>query len=158
MRENLLSLIRERTAKVLLAVQRLKEKFSDVNFLAAKNSEQIPKRGFLNQEETISYNFHGIGCLIDFGGDEINFDFDFNSGNHTGFNVWHVLEFLNSHKTQFPDLVGLKPKNIQTLLDELEKEKIIRAIKQNDFSTLYYLNDELAEKSEEKVGVELALS
>ncbi|MCY7377571.1 MAG: hypothetical protein LH472_16560, partial [Pyrinomonadaceae bacterium] len=90
MKDILLNLIRERTNKVLLATAMLREKFGDVKFVAVnKGSERVPKRGFLDAAETVSYNLHGRGIGVDFGGERIDFDFNFNAKNltenHTGF-------------------------------------------------------------------------
>ena len=159
MREVLLNLIRERTNKVSLAVEMLKEKFGDVKFVAAnKGSGQVPKRGFLDAAETVSYNLHGAGIRVDFGSEEINFDFNFGNKveNHTGFNRWRLNEFLTAHRTEFSELADSSIENIQSLLIKLESENRIRF---DEKENLYYLPDDRNEKSKSEMReVELALS
>ena len=125
MKEDLLNLIRERTNKVLLAVEMLKRKFGDINFVAAKNSGQVPKKGFLDAAETVFYNLHGRGADIDFGNDKIEFDFNFNTENHPGFNHWWLNAYLSRHQAEFNELADLSIEEIQSLLVELERENRI---------------------------------
>lgn len=156
MKESLLNLIRERTNQVSLAEDLLKKKFGDINFIAAKNAGQIPKRGFLDAAETISYNLHGRGCDVDFGGERIEFDFNFVTSNHTGFNFWWLQAFLNRHQEKFKELADLSIENIQSLLIELERENQIRF---DETTNLYFLPEEFNFKTEAKTtNLELALS
>jgi hypothetical protein len=156
MKENLLNLIRERTNKVALAVEMLKEKYGDIKFVAAnKDSEQVPKKGFLDTAKTVPYNLHGKGIDVDFGGERIEFDFNFNTENHTGFNRWWLNAFLSRHKTEFYELADLSIEDIQSLLVELERENQIRFDKAEN---LYYLPDESNNEAESKARqTELAL-
>lgn len=156
MKEDLLNIIRERTDKVLLAVEMFKGKFGDINFVAAKNSGQVPKKGFLDAAETVFYNLHGRGADVDFGGDKIEFDFNFNTENHTGFNHWWLNAFLSRHQTEFNELADLSIENIQSLLVELERENRIRF---DEAENLYYLPDDLKSEAKSKAReIELALS
>lgn len=156
MKEDLLNLIRERTNKVLLAVEMLKRKFGDINFVAAKNSGQVPKKGFLDAAETVFYNLHGGGADVDFGGDKIEFDFNFNTENHTGFNHWWLNAFASRHKTAFNESADLSIEDIQSLLVELERENRIRF---DEVENLYYLPDDLKSTVKSKAReIELALS
>ena len=157
MKEDLLNLIRERTNKVLLAVEMLKEKFGDVKFAAAnKGSGQVPKKGFLDRAETVSYNLHGSGADVDFGGERIEFDFNFNTENHTGFNHWRLNAFLSRHQTEFNELADLSIENIQALLIELERDNRIRF---DAAENLYYLPDDSKNADKPKAReIQLALS
>ena len=161
MKEVLLNLIRERTNKVSLATEMIREKFGDVKIAVINRfNDRVPKRGFLDAAESVSYNFHGRGISVDFGGEEINFDFNFNTDNraenHTGFDRWRLNEFLSGHQTEFAELTGLSIENIQSLLTELECENLIKFDKKEN---LYYLTDISIEKSKSKTrAVELALS
>jgi hypothetical protein len=157
MKEDLLNLIRERTNKVLLAVEMLKKKFGDIKFAAAnKGSGQVPKKGFLDRAETTSYNLHGSGADVIFGSEKIEFDFNFNTDNHTGFNSWRLNAFLSRQRMEFNELADLSIENIQSLLIELERENQIRF---DAAENLYYLPDDLnsADKSKAR-KIELALS
>lgn len=156
MKDDLLNLIRERTNKVILAVELLKDKFGDINFIAAKNGGQIQKKGFLDAEEIVSYNLHGKGCDVDFSNEKIEFDFNFLNENHTGFNEHWLKAFLNRHQFEFKQLKKLSVENLRQMLTELEREKRIRFEKTEN---LYYLTDfvEIKNKSEIKKR-ELAVS
>lgn len=133
-----------------------RKKFGDVKFVAAnKGSEQVPKRGFLDAAETVSYNLHGRGVDVDFGGERIEFDFNFNSENHMGFNRWWLNAFLSRHKTEFNELADVSIGKIQSLLIELERENRIRF---DEAENLYYLPDNLKSEAELKAReIELAL-
>ena len=161
MKEVLLNLIRERTNKVSLATEMIREKFGDVKIAVINRfNDRVPKRGFLDAAENVSYNFHGRGISVDFGGEEINFDFNFTADgraeNHTGFNLWRLNEFLRGHQPKFAELTDLSTENIQLLLAELERENRINF---DEKENLYYLPDNLNEKSKSETrAVELALS
>ena len=156
MKEILLNLIRGRTEKVTLAVELLKEKFGDINFIAAKNTGQIPKKGFLDAAEIVSYNLHGRGCDVDFGGERIEFDFDYATENHTGFNVGWLKAFLNRHQADFKEIADLSMDNLQTLLVGLENDN---RIKFDEEKNLYFLADDFRTQGELKARkTELALT
>ena len=149
----MLNLIRERTAKVSLALELLKEKFGDINFIAAKNSGQIPKKGFLNAAKTVSYNLHGRGCDVDFGGERIGFDFNVTE-NHLGFDHWRLNAFLHQHQTKFKQLAGLSIKDLQLCLGELERENRIIF---DAATNLYFLPEDVQIGTNPKVSeMELA--
>lgn len=78
----------------------LEQKFGKVNFISAKNSEEVPKRGFFDDEQKERYNLHGTGITVDFEDISIVFDFDFHTHNHFGFNAWQLERFtkLNPRK------------------------------------------------------------
>ena len=154
--KDLLNIIRERTNKVLLAVEMLKRKFGDINFVAAKNSGQVPKKGFLDAAETVFYNLHGRGADVDFGDERIEFDFNFNTENHTGFNPWWLNACLSRHRAEFNESADLSIEDIQSLLVELERENRIRF---DEAENLYYLPDDLKNEAKSKARkIELALS
>jgi hypothetical protein len=157
MKEVLLNLIRERTNKVLLAVQMLEEKFGDVKLVVAnKGSEQVPKKGFLDAAKTVSYNLHGRGIDVDFGGERIEFDFNFKTDDHTGFNQWRLNAFLIRHRAEFSELAKLSIENIQNLLLELKNKNQLNF---DETENLYYLPDDLKGKVRSKArNIELALS
>ena len=149
MKEILLNLIWERTAKVSLALEMLREKFGDINFIAAKNSEQIPKKSFLNAVQTVSYNLHGRGCDIDFGGERIEFDFNFATRNHLGFDRWWLNAFLNRHQADYRELADLSVEDLQFLLVELERENRIVFDKETN---LFFLPDDVQIEANPKVS------
>ena len=56
---------------------------------------RIPKKGWLDDEKTISYDFHGLGCSVMFG--EVDVDFDIGPGGRIdGFNAWRLSLFAQS--------------------------------------------------------------
>jgi hypothetical protein len=149
MKEILLNLIRERTSKVSLALELLKEKFGDINFIAAKNGGQIPKTGFLDAAQTVSYNLHGKGCDVDFGGERIEFDFNFATRNHSGFDRWRLNAFLRRHRAEYKELADLSAEDLQVLLVELERENRIVF---DETANLFFLPDGANIKAEPKVS------
>lgn len=153
MKDILLSLIRERNQMVLAAVQLLKDKFGDINFIAAKNAGQIPKRGFLDKAEIIAYNLHGRGCDVMFGDERIEFDFDFNKANRLGFNFWWLKAFI-SRREAFSELAGLSNEEFQELLLDLENENLIEF---DELTNFYYLSENSNfQIKQKKAEVELA--
>ena len=123
----------EIVAKVL---NLLEEKFGKINYILAKNTEQVPKRGFLDNDEMIRYNLHGAGITVDFEDVSIVFDFDFNSNNHFGFNAWQLERFTKLNPEKYPELSKLDYDELQTkfqtVLDELESEGKLEFNQQKD--------------------------
>ncbi len=158
MKEVLLNLIRERTNKVSLAVEMLKEKFGDVKLAVVNRfNDRVPKKGFLDVAQTVSYNFHGRGISVNFGDEEINFDFNFSNRrteHHAGFNRWRVNEFLDHHKAEFSELTHLSIEEIQNLLEELVTENQVVFDKTEN---LYYLSDDSEKESKLQIQ-EVALT
>lgn len=55
----------------------------------------VPARGWLDEAKAIFYRFHGIGCCVEFG--SINVDFDFGpGGRHDGFDAWRLSRFAQT--------------------------------------------------------------
>ncbi len=152
MKEVLLNLIRERTNKVSLATEMIREKFGDVKFAVMNRfGDRIPKRGFLDAAESVSYNFHGRGVRVNFGDEEINFDFNFSNRraeNHAGFNHWRVEEFLSDHRAEYEELNDLSIEEIQSLLENLALENRIVF---DETENLYYLPNDLKKEIENKI-------
>ena len=109
MKQRLKQLIAEYVELVQRAHNLFAGKYSYGNLLVAYREKQIPKSGFLDTEKKIAYNFHGIGCRIDFDGVEINFDFG-PGGRHDGFDVWRLYSFAESSDrySEFGDMETLR--------------------------------------------------
>jgi hypothetical protein len=113
----------ETVARVLNS---LEQNFGKINYISAKNSEEVPKRGFLDDEQKDRYNLHGIGITVDFQDVSIVFDFDFHSNNHFGFNAWQLERFTKINQQRYSELSGMEygklVESFQSLLTELEKK------------------------------------
>lgn len=59
----------------------------------AKNN--IPQVGKLS--DTVGYQFHGIGCYLDYGAYYVNFDFGDNQ-RYDGFDLWRITRYTEEKK------------------------------------------------------------
>jgi hypothetical protein len=64
----------------------------DDDLLKAWMHRKVPQRGWLDDERSVSYFFHGIGCRVEFGLVEVDFDFG-RRGRHDGFDAWRLARF-----------------------------------------------------------------
>lgn len=114
---------------VVRTLELLEDNFGKVNYILAKGSEEIPKRGFLDKENKIPYNLHGVGITVDYEDVSIVFDFDFHSNNHLGFNAWQLERFtkINSQKYSEPSELdyGRLEAEFQNALNDLERQNKI---------------------------------
>lgn len=79
------------------------EMLGDESPLRSWRAGTLPKRGALDSDRKIYYSFHGVGCLVEFG--EIEVDFDFGpSGEVGGFDIWRLQRFLESNQEGFPGI------------------------------------------------------
>ncbi|MDJ1499469.1 DUF6896 domain-containing protein [Xanthocytophaga agilis] len=94
----ILTLIEDYSAKVYKATDLLLAAFGDINFIYAKNQELIPRKGFLDENQSIRFAFSATGCLVEGQEGIINFDLNFINGKynqrHDGFSVWRLYGLL----------------------------------------------------------------
>lgn len=101
-------------------------------------------RGYLDDEQTIKYEFHGIGCKVKFeNGEEVDFDFGFTfDGNARGdgFHKGIINYISNNEKNREKYQVFNSYKEIDRIVDEfVETGEIIKSPMQE----LYYLPEDL---------------
>ena len=141
MNPKLHEILNEYLMTVVRVLNSLEQKFGKINYTSAKNSEEVPKRGFFDNEQNERYNLHGVGVTVDFQDVSIVFDFDFQSNNHFGFNAWQLERFTKINPKQFPEFNGIQygelEKSFQNLLAELEYKDEIEF---NQIKNRYYPN------------------
>lgn len=145
MKKELLKLIIDRKASIQRVIDLLEQNWGKINWAANRGNEDlttglIPKRGFLDKDQKIRYNFHGAGILVVFEDESVNFNFnfcsfDYSEADHTGINYDRVFEYLHFHKGKYSELEKFysservfyeeKVRKIQYLLKELELENVI---------------------------------
>jgi hypothetical protein len=118
----------------LLQVKRAVELFDKqlgvIAPLSAWHTNQIPRKG--NLSESVSYEFHGIGCLIIYPDYEV--DFDFGPDNRCdGFDLWRLTGFISSFKERYPRYSISE--NLKKDFESAVADKFVRKI---DNSNLYY--------------------
>lgn len=117
MRPELRSLILDYQARVAQACRLIRERLGltiDNPFQCVEPS--VPRRGWLDDAQTISYMFHGIGCRVMFGKVEVDFDFG-PGGRFDGFDAWRLSLFAKTVRkySAFADDGRLRPE-LNTLL------------------------------------------
>ncbi len=124
MNQKLYEILMDYLKTVARVLNSLEQKFGKINYISAKNTEEVPKVGFFNNELTERYNLHGSGITVDFKDESIVFDFDFQSNNHFGFNAWQLERFTKINSEKYPEFSGIEygelEKSFQNLLMELE--------------------------------------
>ncbi len=94
----------------------------------------IPQRGFLDEQQVITYSFHGIGCCVEFGTLVVDFDFGPN-GRFDGFDAWRLHLFAES-MPQYNQFANVDC--VQTHLTELFNSGLIRKFDDVVGSHLYF--------------------
>src|SRR5260221_14498715 len=93
MRPDMRALISEYQQKVSEACRLLRARFHvDGDLLRAWHQKTVPDCGWLDDERSIRFRFHGIGCRVTFGHVEVDFDFG-PEGRHDGFDGWRLGSF-----------------------------------------------------------------
>jgi hypothetical protein len=86
--------IQDYVRRVQESVRHLREHFQTDDLLRGVRERTIPRRGTVD-EHGLTFNFHGIGCLIQQPDAIVDFDFGPN-GRIGGFDSWRLLQFLES--------------------------------------------------------------
>jgi hypothetical protein len=117
-KETLLQFILFYRKKLELAISFLNKKSA-----LHKDFHEIEKEGFLDEESTVRFEFHGIGCMIKTPQFKINVDFD-EHGRCDGFSHWTLLAFFNDNKW-LAEVYQIDPQlsSLKSLLIELKNEK-----------------------------------
>lgn len=104
-RPELQRLIVEYQRRVSEACRLLRERLPfDGNLLKARMHREVPQKGWLDDSQSVSYSFHGIGCHVRFGSVDVDFDFG-PGGRHDGFDAWRLAKFAETFEgfEQFHD-------------------------------------------------------
>ncbi|MDJ1473811.1 DUF6896 domain-containing protein [Xanthocytophaga flava] len=114
----------------------LKEKFKTTNPLADWCSRKVSQEGvFAINGKRAFYYFHGIGCRISIGKEQIDFNYGIN-GRIDGFDPWRISLFLRD-KSDDP-LSTLSEGEIQNRFDLLEDKDVIQKTARFPGWHLYY--------------------
>jgi hypothetical protein len=124
MNPKLYEIQRDYLKAVARVLDSLEQKFGKINYILAKNTEEVPKVGFFDDEQKERYNLHGAGITVDYKDESIVFDFDFHTNNHFGFNAWQLERFTKINSEKYPEFSNIEygelEKSFQNLLIELE--------------------------------------
>lgn len=90
---------------VALTVWILQQEWGRSDLLYAVFSRQIPRQGNLHTGE--EYQFHGIGCWVEFATYKVDFDFDFD-GKIDGFDAWRLWLIAKQFPKEFPSYQELE--------------------------------------------------
>lgn len=96
MRPELRTLILDYQARVTVACRLIRERLGvTIDHQFSWRQPGIPMQGWLDDQKTIEYMFHGIGCAVYFGTTVVDFDFGPN-GRFDGFDAWRLSLFARS--------------------------------------------------------------
>jgi hypothetical protein len=111
-----------------------------LNIKSEKNKGfQFERCGYLDESKEVSYEFHGIGCLIK--SKDFKVDFDFGVGGRCdGLDAWFLFAFLRDNEAIKLSYPLLKSGNqIKDLLHDLENHGIVTRNLGYHNEELYYL-------------------
>ena len=96
MEQRFSELVNNYILKIELGINGFQKIIGEVYPIKAWRMNIIPQKGRI--DESLSYEFHGIGCTFLLN-DEYLVDFDFTPDKqHDGFNLWKLKEFLQYHE------------------------------------------------------------
>jgi hypothetical protein len=135
-------LVREYISCAKYMCNSLKNQFAleEEPLLVAYRGKRIPKKGVL--EGGIKYDFHGGGCYFEFDGGRIDVDFG-PSGRCDGFDLYRLLDFLQSSEIIASKYNELDEETIRSELEDLVREKVIVSPGWYPNPSLYYLTSEI---------------
>lgn len=107
--------------------------------LITKDTEPTNK-GFLDDQETVSYCFHGIsGSIIKWqNGDYIDFSIG-RGGRCDGFDIWFVFDFYRRNDHIYTEFEPNTLEEIESEVKRLAKEDLV---KYDDLDNLYYFKED----------------
>ncbi|MDO1451873.1 hypothetical protein Q0590_36730 [Rhodocytophaga aerolata] len=110
---------------------------------------ELPKSGKI-EEKGIAYQFHGVGCLVEWQNKSIDFDFNFRYEQYDsvfGIDTWFAAYYLESLKLPQYSKLDENESRVRAVLDKLVKQGQI--IKEEHY---YYFKEdyELLQESKEE--------
>jgi hypothetical protein len=135
---NLHQLIVEYESYIRLGNTILAETYkTDISPILAKRQQIIPAQGTIEANGgQLSFRFHGMGCLFDFHGTIVDFDYDFGDFVYRGFDPFKLKKFLDT----FPATpLFLKDQQVfEQSLAELLSKGIIKEKNEGSLGTYKY--------------------
>jgi hypothetical protein len=103
MRESqMLALIEDYLSAVETVRQLFLDEFGVLDLLDSHRAGRIPREGWLGGKKA-RYTFHGVGCAVRIGGEDVDFDIG-PEGRLDGFDLWRLQIFIESRKGEYPAL------------------------------------------------------
>jgi len=134
-KEKLLELIMEYVACSKYVCSILEDLKGDQDtILRAVRLNKIPKEGYL--EHGIYYNFHGVGCFLEWPNNRIEIDFG-PKNRCDGFDIYKLQVFLYGKETKYAEL--MQRENLEIAFLSLISDKIIENPKWLPSEHLFYL-------------------
>jgi len=96
--KSLEDLIHDFLSKVDSATSLLEKKFGTRNILRLWRSNQIPRCGDIT--DSTQYELHGVGCIVHFTTESVNFDYGSNS-RIDGFDVWRLYIYASDRPSKY---------------------------------------------------------
>ena len=129
---DLIPVIREYQDNIKQGVLIMQKEFGTNALLTAWRTGHIARCGEITNK--LSYEFHGVGCLITINNLDVDFDFG-NNNTFGGFEPWRLYSFVSQMIHKYPRYVN------KSILDKDFKELIEKGIIfcPKDEHGLYYL-------------------
>jgi hypothetical protein len=131
--ERLCALIQEYQSRVQEAVNLFGE-HKNMNPLYWR-SELLPRRGFIDEAQTLSYYFHGIGCQVELPSGPVDWDWG-HEERIDGFDEWRLCQFAEEGTTNFPEFVDKE--NLEAVFAEAVSQGLIKKLYLQHHDSLYY--------------------
>lgn len=99
------------------------------------HQEDLTQIGFIDEEETIEYFFHGIGCLVKLPSGPVDWDFGYGD-RHDGFDVWRLRHFAETGTADFPEFAH--EQILKAVFAKAVSQGIVKQLHQEHYDNLYY--------------------
>lgn len=103
--------------------------------LLARREDKIPKSGKIDSEN-MKFNFHGMGCRLEFGKIVVDFDYSFGDFIYKGFETSKLYWFIESY---FDSNQQISKNEFYESLKQLEDEGFIIRKNESSYDTYDYL-------------------
>ena len=142
----LLTVVKDYLNDVKKCIELFKKKIADKHPIKAWRDKNIPKFGQLSQD--INYDFHGVGCYVEFPNYSIDFDFGKN-GEFNGFDKWRIASYIDERILDYP----YYEKQLYKYIDDTSLTYKIMDLIEEEFQEyihngIFYKKDELFYLSE----------
>lgn len=134
-------LIKAFQARVRLAVSLLQAKSGLVNLFDWER-RGFPRRGFIDEAQTLTYYFHGIGCRVDTPEGPIDWDFG-KFGRIDGIDLWRLGRFVQENPGIFPEFEDRD--TLSQTFDLAIERGFLQPDPEDPTSTLYFLHESIVD-------------
>jgi hypothetical protein len=102
---SLIELIQDYITMTTTAASQLRRELGTNDLLQGWHQRQYPQHGRLG--DGAEYHFHGIGCCVERGDVEVDWDFG-PDGRADGFDTWRLWRFAKQFPTKYPEFQDRK--------------------------------------------------